>query len=125
MLNNESQVRLTIKLEGRLGAKASNSTSKKERYKAAKAARYGKKWRFEEYHIPAVQACSQSTTLSSECVAHFISDDGKPVRFNNRLVTPSDWKKLNRVERLEMNLQISADNLSGHEHTKYSYEVLN
>ena len=31
MLTNESQVRLTINLEGRLAAKAANSNSKKEK----------------------------------------------------------------------------------------------
>ena len=40
MLTNESQVRLTINLEGRLAAKAANSNSKKEKKLAILAGFY-------------------------------------------------------------------------------------
>lgn len=125
MLNNESQVRLTINLEGRLGAIASNSTSKDERRKAANAAKHGKTWRFKKYQAPEVQKCSQSIMLSSDCVAYYISEEGKPIRFKNRSITVNEWKKLSATARLVINLQITADYLSGHENTQYFYKVIN
>jgi hypothetical protein len=53
-------------------------------------------------------------------VSYLISLDGKPAK-----ISPSNWKKMNNTQRLEAQLQITADYLSGVENTKFSYEIMN
>ena len=118
MLNNESQVRLTINLEGRLAAKAANSNSKKEKKLATILEKKGKKF-FNSYSEPSYHECTQSTTLSSECVKFFTSEEG---RIGS--IPPSTWKKMSKIQRLEANLQINADMLSGKEKTEFSYSII-
>lgn len=120
MINNESQVRLSIELQGRLGATASNSTSKKRREKYEKALAKGKKVSNGAYRAPKYQACTQSITLNADCVNFFISEESRPVR-----ISPSNWKKISKVERLETHLQITADYISGHSNTKFTYKIIN
>ena len=75
MITNDTQVRLTIELEGRLGAKASNSSTKKERRLASILEHKGKKF-YSDYINPEYQPCSQTVMLSSECVKYFASSSG-------------------------------------------------
>lgn len=118
MITNDTQVRLTIELEGRLGAKASNTSTKKERRLASILEHKGKKF-YSDYINPEYQSCSQTVTLSSECVKYFASEEGKPAR-----TAPSEWKRLSQIKRLEANLQIYADFISQHEKTKFSYSII-
>lgn len=118
MITKNSQVRLTIELEGRLGAKASNANTKKERRLASILSRQGKSF-YNEFTPSETQAASQSVTLSSEATHYFVSEEGKPAR-----VTPSEWKRLSQIKRLEANLQIYADFISQHEKTKFSYSII-
>lgn len=118
MITNDTQVRLTIELEGRLGAKASNSSTKKERRLASILEHKGKKF-YSDYINPEYQPCTQTVMLSSECVKYFASEEGKPAR-----TAPSEWKRLSQIKRLEANLQIYADFISQHEKTKFSYSII-
>ena len=68
MLTNESQVRLTINLEGRLAAKAANSNSKKEKKLATILEKKGKKFfgcsnypncDFVSWNEPIKEPCSK------------------------------------------------------------------
>ena len=118
MITKNSQVRLTIELEGRLGAKASNSSTKKERRLASILEHKGKKF-YSDYINPEYQPCSQTVMLSTECVKYFASEEGKPAR-----TAPSEWKRLSQIKRLEANLQIYADFISQHEKTKFSYSII-
>jgi hypothetical protein len=120
MLNNESQVRLSIELQGRLGATASNSTSKRDRAKLFKAIRKGKKIINQGYNPPEYQECRQVLTLNSECISFFVSEESRPLR-----VAPSVWKKANKINRLETHLQIIADSISERVNTKFTYEIIN
>lgn len=118
MITKNSQVRLTIELEGRLGAKASNANTKKERRLASILERKGKQF-YSDYINPEYQPCSQTVMLSAECVKYFASEEGKPAR-----TAPSEWKRLSQIKRLEANLQIYADFISQHEKTKFSYSII-
>ena len=120
MITNESQVRLSIELQGRLGATASNSTSKKRREKYLKAIKKGIKASNGKYKAPKYQTCYQILNLSSESVNFFISEEARPVR-----ISPSNWKKASKIERLETHLQITADYISGHSDTKFTYKIIN
>ena len=51
MLTNDSQVRLTVSLRGRLASTGANSTSAKERRKMRYILKAGKKWH-SEYEAP-------------------------------------------------------------------------
>lgn len=118
VITDESQARLTVELKGRIATLGCNS-SRRERKKAARTIKHGGKW-FAHYEPYTVQECKQTTNINTESVQFFISDEGKPSR-----VSLSDWKKMSPVERLEVNFQIQANYLSGYEHTKFSYEILN
>jgi hypothetical protein len=120
MINNETQVRLSIELQGRLGATASNSTSKRDRVKLFKAMKKGKKIVNKGYNPPEYQECKQVLTLNSECINFLVSEESRPLR-----IPPSTWKKANQTARLEMHLQIIADNISGCNNTKFTYEIIN
>ncbi len=119
MIKKDTQVRLTIELEGRLGAKASNANTKKERRLASILERKGKQFH-SDYINPEYQECSQTVMLNAECVHYFASEEGKPAR-----TAPSEWKKLSAVKRLERNLQIYADAMSQKNDTKFSYALIN
>lgn len=120
MINNETQVRLSIELQGRLGAIASNSTSKHNRIKLFKALRKGKKIVNTGYNPPVYQKCKQVLTLSSECVNFFVSEESRPLR-----IPPSTWKKASKTNRLETHLQIIADDISKCSNTKFTYKLIN
>lgn len=119
MITNDTQVRLTIKLEGRLGAKASNASTKKERRLASILEKQNKRF-FGDYIKPEIQDCSQVINLSPECVHYFASEEGKPAR-----ITPSEWRKLKPLQRLEFNLQLHANTISGKEKAEFSYDLIN
>ena len=119
MITKDTQVRLTIELEGRLGAKASNANTKKERRLASILERKGKQF-YSDYINPEYQPCSQTVMLSAECVKYFASEEGKPAR-----TAPSEWKKLSQIKRLEVNLQIYADYIAAKENAKFSYTLIN
>jgi hypothetical protein len=53
-------------------------------------------------------------------VNFFISEEARPVR-----TAPSAWKKASKTERLETHLQITADYISGHSNTKFTYKIIN
>ena len=120
MINNETQVRLSIELQGRLGATASNSTPKHVREKMFKALAKGKKFSSGGYNPPKYQEAVQIVTLSPECVSFFISEESRPLR-----MPPSMWKKASKKARLEAHLQITADSVSEHSNTKFTYEIIN
>lgn len=120
MINNESQVRLSIELQGRLGAKASNSTPKHVREKMFKALAKGKKVSNGGYAPPAYQEAIQIVTLSPECVSFFISEDSRPLR-----MPPSMWKKASKIARLETHLQITADDIAKCANAKFTYKIIN
>lgn len=120
MINNETQVRLSIELQGRLGATASNSTSKHDRTKLFKAIRKGKKIVNQGYNLPEYQECRQVLTLSSDCVNFLVSEESRPLR-----IPPSTWKKASKINRLETHLQIIADDLSKCLNTKFLYKLIN
>ena len=120
MITNESQVRLSVELQGRLGATASNSTSKKRREKYLKALKKGIKAKNGGYKAPTYQTCYQTTTLNPESVNFFASEESRPVR-----ISPSNWKKLSKIERLEMHLQITADYIAGHSGATFTYKIIN
>lgn len=120
MINNETQVRLSIELQGRLGATASNSTSKRDREKLFKAIRKGKKIINKGYNPPEYQECRQVLTLNSECVSFLVSEESRPLR-----IPPSTWKKASKINRLETHMQITADEVSGHSNTKFTYKLIN
>lgn len=119
MITKDTQVRLTIELEGRLGAKASNANIKKERRLASILERKGKQF-YSDYINPEYQSCSQTVMLSAECVKYFASEEGKPAR-----TAPSEWKKLKPLGRLERNLQIYADYIAAKTNVKFSYTLIN
>lgn len=119
MINENTQVRLSVSLQGRLGAKASNASSKRQRAKALKAAKYGKTL-FQKFNKTKVQHCCQTVTISPESVAFFISDEGRPLR-----TPPSIWKKAGKEERLKANLQITADAIAGVNDASFSYKLIN
>lgn len=118
MITNESQVRLTVDIRGRLASTGANSNTKKEHKLAAILTRKGKQFH-NEYVEPTYHNCTEGVTLSSECVRYFISDDGKPSR-----ITPSEWKRMSKIKRLEANLQVQADALSGHSNTVFTYAII-
>lgn len=120
MINNESQVRLSIELQGRLGAKTSNSTPKHVREKMFKALTKGKKVSNGGYAPPAYQEAIQIVTLSPECVSFFISEDSRPLR-----MPPSMWKKASKIARLETHLQITADDIAKCANAKFTYKIIN
>lgn len=119
MLNKNSQVRLTVFTEGRLGAKASNANTKKDRKLASILDRKGKRFFNSEFYESPVQEVTQSCTLSSECVSFFTSEEGRTAD-----IAPSAWKKMSKIQRLEANLQINADMLAGQNKAKFTYSVI-
>lgn len=119
MITKDTQVRLTIELEGRLGAKASNTNTKKERRLASILERKGKQF-YSDYISPEKQECSQTVSLNSDCVKYYTSEEGKPAR-----ISPSEWKKLSLTKRLERNLQIYADAISQKENATFTYALIN
>ena len=121
MINNETQVRLSIELQGRLGAKASNSTSKRNRQRLFNAMHNSKRKVINQgYNPPVYQSCSQALTLSSDCVNFLVSEESRPLR-----IPPSTWKKASKINRLETHLQIIADDISKCQNTKFSYKLIN
>lgn len=119
MITNESQVRLSVELQGRLASKGANSSSKKKIRKAEKTAKYGVV-KPQKYNTPTYYACSQSLLISSESVQYFISDEARVAR-----CTLSEWKKKKPVERLEAHLQILADSIAMKNEAKFTYQVIN
>jgi hypothetical protein len=119
MINENTQVRLSVSLQGRLGAKAPNASSKRQRAKALKAAKYGKTI-FQKFTETKRQHCCQTINISPESVAFFISDEGRPLR-----TPPSTWKKAGKEERLKANLQITADAIAGVNNAEFGYKLIN
>lgn len=119
MINENTQVRLSVSLQGRLGAKASNASSKRQRTKTLKATKYGKTI-FQKFTKTKEQNCYQTINISPESVAFFISDEGRPLR-----TSPSTWKKAGKEERLKTNLQITADAIAGVNNASFSYKLIN
>lgn len=118
MITNETQVRLTVTLEGRLGAKASNSNTKKEKRLAEILQKKNKKF-FSEYHVPKKQECVLSTTLSNDCVVYYTSEECRPTS-----VSSNTWKKMSQIKRLEINLQILADSLAKRNNATFTYILI-
>lgn len=119
-LTADSQVSLSIELRGRIKTPG-HFLSLKEQEKEEKKKKYiekaGKKY-FPKFIDPTYHTASQSMFISD--VSYLISLDGKPAK-----ISPSNWKKMNNTQRLEAQLQITADYLSGVENTKFSYEIMN
>ena len=120
MLTNESQVRLTVTLRGRLASMGANSTSAKDRRKMYYILKAGKKW-FSEYKEPTYHQARQSVTLNSETVRFWTSE---VVPAGSRIPT-NTWKKMSKMQRLTTNLQIQADYLAGFKGASYSFEIIN
>lgn len=118
MINENTQVRLNIELQGRLGAKASNSTSKRQRAKVLKAAKYGKIIP-QKFKRTKEQHCYQTLNISPESVGFFISDESRPLR-----TSPSTWKKAEKEDRLKANLQLIADDIAKVDNASFSYELI-
>lgn len=116
MKEHNTQIRLTISLEGRLAQRAANSNSKKEKKLASILEKKGKQF-YNTYNEPTKFECSQSTTMSEEAYDYFVSDE-------SRLKSPSEWKRMSKVKRLEAHLQVHADYISGHSNTKFTYQLL-
>lgn len=119
MITNNTQVRLTIELEGRLGAKASNAGTKKDLKLMKILEKKGKSF-YSEYTAPQMQSCSQTTTLSSDCVHFYASEEGRPIG-----VSPSNWKRLKPIQKLEYNLQLYAEAIAQKNGVKFSYSLIN
>ena len=57
--------------------------------------------------------CVRKTTLSESCVNHFISKDACP-----HFIDKKKWEKMKDLERLEINLKLSAEGKD------FSYEII-
>lgn len=117
MNNLISQVRLTIYLEGRLGAKASNANTKKERKLANVLTKKGKKF-YNPYNEPTYTECNISTLLSEECIRYFLTEY-KPTG-----ISPSQWNRFKQLEKLQYIFQQRADDISQCSNTKFTYEFI-
>ena len=120
MITNESQVRLTVSLRGRLASIGANSSNKKERKKMGYILRAGKKCH-NEIQPATYQSASEGVTIGSETVQFWISPDG----YVGTRCSANQWKKMKPMDRLQAQLQIQADYLSGMNGAKYSFEVIN
>lgn len=118
-ITEDTQIRLTVTLQGCIKEIGSNSDSKKTRKKAARVIKYGGKW-FSKFTAPTYQEAKESVLLNSETVQYFISEECRPGR-----TSLSDWKKKTAKERLEANLQVHADYISGLNHANFTYELIN
>lgn len=117
MITENTQVRLSISLQGRLGAPVSNTSNRKETI--VKKGKNGKKFTIAQAKTRKLQECFAVVDLSPESVNFFVSDEGRPIR-----TAPSTWKKAGWKERLETNLQINADYIAGFAGAKYSYKLI-
>lgn len=119
IINADTQVRLSIELQGRLGAKAPNSSTKKQIRNVIKAAMNGKIIKVP-YHAAAVQEAKQTLLIGYGAPLFYTTDEGKPAR-----IAPGAWRHKDAIKRLEEHLQIIADSISGHTDTKFNYEIIN
>lgn len=106
MITNESQVRVTVSVNGaRRGVTASSTINKGKTINTLKT----------DFH-----ECNQSLLISSEAVQNFISLESRPSQ-----LPPSTWKKFSKQQRLEWHLQRTADFIASKDNAKYSYQVIN
>ena len=120
MLTNDSQVRLTVSLRGRLASTGANSTSAKERRKMRYILKAGKKWH-SEYETPTYQKACHSVVINSDTIRYWTADTVP----SGIRIPPSTWKKMSKMQRLTANLQVQADYLAGYNDAPYSFEIVN
>lgn len=119
IVDENTQIRLSVKLQGRFRSHGANSSNKRQRKKYARALKYGSK-KILPYDPSSFFEVTQSVMISHGAPLFFISEEGRCGR-----VSSSDWKKKSKADRISANLQVIADGIANRSGAEFTWEIIN